>query len=555
MAQKNAAYKVPTALREAEAEGEVDIAIEGTKSKKPTLETELVSNGWRDVENEVKRFIYEHQSKANCNQQNEIQLLTDIYEENYEVKEEVDKLVDASLKYAEIYNEKEKELLRDSILLAFEWDDKKRELTYNAPEIKGTSTLLKTTYDDIFNDKQKSNLIETEDHIKYRSYKRAFFGQNVSEKDRQAILQYAYLLKMNSQKTEMFLTKQSFSEKIRWENPWELAAAYEIECNPAREEDRASNFQEAIETRVEINRTNPKVPENRNYLEFIRKKEQREFDDWVQAYEEHSRENKKDAFLCHWAWLLIAAENKKGNLVVPKISQEELQCKLPSLYVSLNRFAEAFADYSTHKICIARQEERDLRRQIIEVMKRRDLRLVAAVYSYSQLDYGEKRKRVEICDRGRKIQFVIPGNGETLFPSIRGLSAFGTKIDGRHCCRMDRSAIIGLGLDLALTKEGINHLLAIGGYYKLYARDFYEYFLIKTLSRMKRKLMNDSYRFGADSCRTISREINDVDAIKNQLRQAYKSYADESLNKLSEKNRTLYLKKAPKWVKESIWGQ
>lgn len=545
MPQVNAMEKMPTPLQKAIAEGKVSIAIENTKIEKATLETELVLNGWRAVENEFKRILYEHKSKEDPDRKHEDESFDEIYK-NPIVQEKIDELVNASLEFAEVHNEEEKELLRASIMRVIQWDEEKDDVVFNPPAIKGTSTLLKTSYDDLYNNKEKSKLTNTNEHIAYRQHKREIFGQNVSEKNRQAILKYAYLLKMDSQETETILVKCSFSDKIRWDNQWELAAAYEIECNPAWEAVRASDFKDAIEKRLRMNEDNPKAPENKKYLEFIQKKEQQEYADWTSSYQKHCKENKRDAFLCHWAWLLMAAEKREGKRVVPKIAQAELRRKLPLLYVSLSKLA----DHSTNKTRTATQEELDLRQRIIDVMKRRDLRLVAAVYSYAQMGY--RKQKVDILDQSRKVQFVPPGNAEWLYPSVRGLSRFGEKENEKHCCKMNRSAIIGLGLDLALTGEGISHLLEIGGYYELYARDFYEHSLLQALHEVKGKLVNDSHRFGAGNSNTVSRTAYDVAMAQDELKKACSRYINENLNKLTKNNRMLQWDKAPRWVKECI---
>lgn len=556
MSQKNAVFKIATPGIEAEVAGQLYISKEKqNNNKKYSLENELVSNGWRYIQNDFKSFLNSEQTNTNFDEGSEHSI----------PEEEMDKLINICLEYAEVDQLYDKNLLRNSLYRVLTWDPEYGIFSYKAPEAEGSSGLIKESIDKVFFGRV-SKLTDKNDNSKYRYYQRHLFVSEPPDESRKLILQFAYLLKMTSEDARTYLTKWSFADDIRWNSPWELAAAYEIECHPAREEDRASSFIEAIVQRIQINKENPNVPENREYLDFIRKKEQEEYSAWIRSYCEHCKQNQKEAFLCHWAWLLLASRtNHTGKRIVPSFSEQEIRTKLPALYSSLMEYVQKYISPSGSILSAAAQsitqEDQALQQEIINVMKNRHLRLVAAAYAYARLNHTKAEKPVELCCPEYSISYVPPQRelGFTELPT----SIF--KIENKFKAiksdavpeitplpnRFSRSDVIRLGIELALTTGGINQLLTIGGFYTLYARDFFEYALKRTLYELESSLYTDGHRFAVKDSAN-ARNDDDLDCARKELKEKFMLCLEENYDQLSLENRSDCYKDEPNWVKKGI---
>lgn len=556
MAQKNAVYKILTPGMDAEAAGQVYIFKENRNAdQKYSLESELVSNGWRYIQNDFKSYLNDTQKNTQPGENSKITI----------PEEEMDKLIDLCLEYAEVDHPCDKNILRNSLSRVLTWDSEYGIFSYKAPEMEGSSGLVKESIDKAFFGRV-TKLSNQSDNSKYKNYQRQLFTPEPSEKSRTYILQFAYLLKMTSEDTRTYLTKWSFSDDIRWNSPWELAAAYEIECNPAREEDRASTFWDAVQQRIAINKNNPNGSENQVYLEFIHRKEQQEYDAWVKSYREHCNRNLKDAFLCHWAWLLlVSSADDAQKRIVPTLSDKEIYTYLPNNYRRLNEYVQAHVPSLEQESSEIQpdlpQEDHALQQKIIHVMKNRHLRLVAAAYMYARLNYTRKEKTIDLQYLEHSVYYTLPLRNL----GFHALPTSVQKIENRHQAKkkqapsetgplfnqLSRSDVIRLGIELALTVEGINQLLTIGGFYKLYARDFFEYALKRTLYELESFHYTDGYRFGAKNS-INARNDDDLDNARRAIKRNFLLCLEENYHQLSPKNWSDCCKYEPNWVKKGI---
>lgn len=569
MAQKNIVLKLPTPHMTAEAAGKIDEIKKTNGSYSSSLESALTDNGWRYIANDLKRLLHDIQEEAAkeaVSGSGEASAADDPSKRDETIEEEIDKLFTDILDIAEVEGEKAQADLKDSLYRALVWDPKSQRFSYNAPEVAGTSGLIKESIDQAFFDKP-SDLTDTGKGSKYRFYKRHLFGSEPSEESREIILQFAYLMKMTYEETHTYLTKWSFSDGIRWDSPWELAAAYEIAHCPSRSEDRASSFLENIQNRIKLNREEPDARENASYLEFLREKEQQEYCNWADSFLSHRNRNLEDAFLCHWAWLLLASRAPvPESKIIPRLSREALSSGLPALYRSLRKFAEAHIcpedddPYGlTHTLTA---EDRSLQQEIICVMKNRQLRLAAAAYVYARVNITSADYAVNLSWQDHTAVYVPPRRNlgfadltdyahkiEDRFKEVKSVKS---KPSAKPLRRPSRSDILNLGIELALTREGIEQLLSIGGFYPmLYSRDFFEFSLLQVLYKLEPALTHDGFRFAAKdstqirddyACRTVCLEVK-----KQFLLSLEKNY-----KKLSPKNQAICLKSEPNWIKIGI---
>ena len=117
--------------------------------------------------------------------------------------------------------------------------------------------------------------------------------------------------------------------------------------------------------------------------------------------------------------------------------------------------------------------------------------------------------------------------------------------------RPTRSDVIRLGIEFALTGEGINHLLSIGGFYQLYSRDFFEFTLKKVLHALEDSFFMDGCRFGVKTGSAL-RSDDDVDAVRKVLKEEFLQLLDENYDTLTKENRAIFSQDEPGWVKKSI---
>ena len=536
MSKINAADPLATVVMAAKAkENQNIIGQKRNDDQRHSLEKELVGNGWRDRRNDFKAFLNNKLANADLFNGNE----------NNIPEEEMDKLIDTCLEYAEVDQPVGKDTLRNSLHRVLIWEPELGLFSYIAPEIEGSSGRIKEAVDKCFFP-GKSNLKDKGDHAKYRKYIRHLFTSEPSEESRKLILQFAYLLNMTSKEAQTYLTKWSFGENIRWNSPWELAAAYEIERRPAREEDRAEDFLQSIKNRIDINGEKPDDPENKKYLAFIHEKEHLEYSAWVSSYNEHCQRNQKEAFLGHWAWLILALRKKRAwNGVIPKFSYKKICNVLPGLYSRLTEYAQKYIPRSGSIPSVTAQnmteEDQTLRQEIINVMKNRHLRLTAAAYVYARRNVPAEGWRVSLV----QLNYVLPRK-ELGFDE---LPVSVQEIEGKSS--ISRSDIIHLGIELALTVDGINQLLAIGGFYELYARDFFEYALIRTLSELKKTRDTDGRRFGVKN-NAVARNGKDIKKAREALKEKFISCLDENYEQLTEENGNNLREGEPNWIKEGI---
>lgn len=117
--------------------------------------------------------------------------------------------------------------------------------------------------------------------------------------------------------------------------------------------------------------------------------------------------------------------------------------------------------------------------------------------------------------------------------------------------QLSRSDVIRLGIELALTVDGMNQLLTIGGFYKLYARDFFEYALKRTLYELESFHYTDGYRFGAKNS-INARNDDDLDSARRALKRNFLLCLEENYHQLSPTNWSDCCKDEPNWVKKGI---
>lgn len=536
MAQKNAVIKIATPFMHAEAEGRVYIEKSSPDTEKHySLESDLVGNGWRYIQNDFKTYL--NNSRRNLQPDMSAEII---------VSESIDNLVDLCMNYAEIDSQDARNALRNSAKRALLWDKEYGSFSYPAKEIPGSSLLIADSIDKAFRTEGAQKLSSKADNSLYRNYQRNLFTTEPSDKSRKMILQFAYLLKMSGEETNTYLTKWAFSDSIRWDNPWELAAAYEIECCPAREEDRADSFLEAVEARVQRNAAAPNAPENQKFLEFLRSKEQQEYDAWVNAYRKHCSRNQQEAFLCHWAWLLLIP-GKKNPLkrLIPATSAKELGAELSGSYRRLKEYVQTYVPLD-HEAVIGEalpQKDYDLYQRIVQIMKNRQLRLAAAAYVYAHVSNTENEQELKLTYQGQSVTYTLPNRNLGFY----GLPKYAAKLEYRQ--KLFRSDVISLGIALGLTTRGINQLLDIGGFYELYARDFFEYALIRALHELESSFCTDGFRLAAQSSTEI-RCDDDLDKVRQKLRETFLLCLEENYSQLT--NKTEIEKSEPNWIKYTI---
>ncbi len=549
MAHVNATRELRTPYMKAEAAGKVYTFKKPKEDNNlPHLESALANNGWRSIASDLKILLYNIQNKESSDP---------VSDASEEMEREMDKLFSAVLEVSEIHNPEAKRSLKASLYRALSWDPEDGKFIYTAPAIQGTSCLVKNAIVQSFYDKNKQ-LTAKEENTLYRYYTRHLFATTPSSQSRRFILQFAYLQKMNSEEIHTYLTKWSLSDAIRWDDPWELAAAYAIACLPAREQDRAADFYNIIEECININETQPNDPENREYLNFIRQKEQQEYQTWVDSYHTHCQQNKRDAFLCHWAWLLVVAQtHPETNSVIPKIPHAELKQALPPVLRRLNAYVKnhltAAENTAADQMPVKTPEDEALQQEIIRVMKNRHLRLVAATLAYARLSELSE-KPITLTLDGRNLSYVPPRRRRRTFYLPALVFEIDTKEKatktGKVPNRLSRYDVIQLGIGLALTNNGLNQLLTIGGFCpELYSRDIFEHALIRTLSELKLSLPSDGYRFGIKHCSDI-RDDETLGNMRLEVMHTFLLCLEENYDQLDSKNRKICQKAEPAWVKE-----
>jgi hypothetical protein len=278
-------------------------------------------------------------------------------------------------------------------------------------------------------------------------------------------------------------------------------------------------------------------------------------------------ENLEDAFLGHWAWLLLVSRAPAPeSKIIPRLSREALSSGLPALYQRLREFTETHIcpesddPYGlTHAMTA---EDRSLQQEIIRIMKNRQLRLTAAAYAYAHVNITSAEHAVNLSWQDHTVAYVPPRRNlgfadltdyahkiEDRFKEVKSAKDKSTKKPLR---RPSRSDVLNLGIELALTREGLEHLLSIGGFYPmLYSRDFFEFSLLQVLYKLESTLTHDRFRFAAKdntrvrddyACRTACLEIK-----KQFLLSLERNY-----QKFSPKNQAICLKNEPNWIKIGI---
>lgn len=556
MAQKNIVNPLPTPHMTAEAAGKIYAIKEGNGDYRCSLESALTDNGWRSIANDLKLLLLNIQQGTRDSR-------TSLPDDAAEA--EMDKLFSAILEVAEVDGSEARASLKQSLYRSLVWESEHNSFSFTAPEVEGTSTLIKDSIDKAFFH-TTSNLTSKEDNTKYRYYKRHLFASEPSEESREIILQFAYLLKMTGEDAHIYLTKWSFSDGIRWDSPWELAAAYEIACNPARQEDRASDFLDAIHHHLELNRRNPKAPENQPFLTFLEDKEMQEYGNWAESLASHRHRGLEDAFLAHWAWLLqVSRAPAPESKIVPKLSKEVLRRDLPQTFGQLKAFAQTYISPegagSDPQSRIRIPEDLALRQEIISVMKNRHLRLLAAAYAYAHMSYGTAEHSVDLPWQSstpytvphRDLGFDgLPDYAYKLEFRYKEVKKDKIKDTGKPRNRPTRSDVISLGLELALTRDGIGHLLSIGGFYPmLYSRDFYEHALLRVLYEMEAELPHDGFRFAITS-HFPAREDDATDMASQKIKEQFLLCLEENYEQIGQQHRSECMKSEPNWIKRAL---
>lgn len=568
----NAKNKIITEAMAAEAHGQTfilkNLDMEGVSDG---LVCELLRYGWRNAENEMKWYISQKNKKDG--------------EENRDAEysekaiQTINELLDICMEYAEIdgNDSDTRQTIKKAILNSLTLDEESGRFSFRPREEKGSGKLNKDRIIQAFKgDEAQKNAIGDKE---YKKLQRNLFSPEPKAEARRLILQFAYLVKMTRKQTDDYLKKWVLTDGIRWDSPWELAAACEIEKNQAKDSDRMSDF---------LDRIGEHIKGDSDYKDFICSEEKKEYTKWKSSYRQHCEQKLDEKFLCHWAWLLMIKRNSgQTQDCIPNFSEEEIRQKLPTIYKALCEYVKNNVQERSGEEKKSSSEE--MRGEIISIMKDRLLRLNAAVWEYAWLDglakpsrkldgmgdyYPPRRKDVlrrlpGTFDKiGKRCKEKIKkteeekaqkteGNEENKNPYRRPgkNEIMETKIDPDSILyRPDRSMILELGSALGLTEEGFCQLLEIGGFYRLYARDFFEYALMSTLNDMEnskdeeKRIISDGFRFGVDKQGNIRCDA-DLDHVMRRLRQGLADCLEENYSQLACHRKAAVQMAAPGWVK------
>lgn len=585
----NAYNRIMTPVMEAETHGQTFILKNlDTERVSGSLVCELLRYGWRNAENEMKWFL-SHQNCENCEKNGDT-------EYSAKAMQAINKLLDVCMKYAQIdendaETEKTRQTIKNAIMDALTLDEDSGTFSFQLREKEHSSGINKERISRLRceSNGRKENAIGDKE---YKKFQRNLFSPEPKAEARRLILQFAYLVKMSRDDTDAYLKKWVLTDGIRWDSPWELAAACEIEKNQAKESDRASDFLKGIEEHIKG---------DSDYKDFICSEEEKEYTKWERSYRQHCEQKLDEKFLCHWAWLLMIKRNSgQTQDCIPNFSEEEIRQKLTAIYEALCEYVKNNVQERSGEVKESSSEEKrgeiisvqersgeekkssskGMRGEIISIMKDRLLRLNAAVWEYAWLD-GLKPKPSRKLDgmgdyyppRRKDVLRRLPGTfdkiGKRCKEKIKNRNEenkkpyrrpgkneiMETKIDPDSILyRPDRSMILELGSALGLTEAGFCQLLEIGGFYRLYARDFFEYALMSTLNDMEnskdeeKRIISDGFRFGVEEQGNIRCDA-DLDHVMRRLRQGLADCLEENYSQLACHRKAAEQMAAPGWVK------
>lgn len=569
----NAYNRIVTPVMEAEAHGKTFILKNlNTEGASGRLVCELLRYGWINAENEMKWYLKQKQNGGGGMESRK-------REYSPKAIQAINELLDICMKYAQIdgndgETENTRQTIKNAIMDALTLDEDSGTFSFQLREKEHSSGINKEKISRLWceSNGRKENAIGDKE---YKNYRRNLFSPEPKAEARRLILQFAYLVGMDRKKTDEYLKKWVLTDGIRWDSPWELAAAYEIERNQAKESDWAEDLLGRIGEHM------ADASDNSNYMVFIHSEEDKEYEKWKRSYQQHREQKLDGKFLCHWAWLLMIRRNSgETRDCIPCFSEEEIYGKLPAIYQALCGYVENNVLKQSGEGKTPSSEE--MRGEIISIMKDRLLRLNAAVWEYARLDGGEWKHSRKLEGMGnyyppcREDVFGrLPGTfdkiGKRYKEKVKITEADKAKKEeqGKEIkCpyrrpranemanrkedpdsilyRPNRSMILELASELGLTEAGFCQLLDIGGFYKLYARNFFEYALISALNDMEndQKVISDGRRFGVREQGEIRHDA-DMRNVKRQLKQGLTDWLEDSRSGLTCTEKM----EEPNWVK------
>lgn len=271
-----------------------------------------------------------------------------------------------------------------------------------------------------------------------------------------------------------------------------------------------------------------------------------EFERWITLlnyWEHYGGIDGRYYFLADWAWKLESHDNsyeeRRWNEKFIKTVEERIK--------KLLSFTDKDFPYA---INMEPEEEKDIYTLISILMKDRKERFFDTVFNLVNLHAVYIRRpdnegTITYIPHYKKERLKINEKVKSELDRLRGQ-------DRIH----NRSDVIIIGIILGLTRKGLDYLLEITGFYKLYIRDFFEFVLIKTMI-IKEKEEKESLIKSDKQGKIISntgyswllRGNRDSEALQEFGKYLINDMEKVYEKQLSPKNIELMKKMEPGWLK------
>ena len=448
----NRVYSVYTYYLEEALKNMIQLEIVKPPQKEITsLEMELACRGYGSMENKLKHYLVKQQAKKEGKSPEEITTLEMAPEDAYRVIKEVRNICVS--RTGEEDDSAVADVVERHICSSFETSEHTTVFFFPSQDT-GTNDLMSVAYDLLDKEFEDTNVKDSK-----RKHLETLLTQRKRKHDsvRKDLIRAAYRLGMNLREANEFLTKAALTSGLDYTDPWDRKAAYLIACEPAGEDDSALIFRDKMEKAV---------PTEQFWNQVCRM----EFMNWVADYRQQDTPEKKEAFLLNWAWKLLAHEDpmygKKSTYTkISPARKRQIDERFSMCFTRLHTLADTIDSSKSIPptdllIAACRMDRRrHLLEYLYEVTSDSDVQDVTL--------YGPK--------------------GQPFWPCFKEYGF--TKLDRnlRKVADPDRpvtrSDIIKLGLMLELSWEQIDRALQLGGFYKLYAKDFHEQALLAVLAK------------------------------------------------------------------------
>jgi len=571
---------IPTVLIEEMIKEHLKIDFKTSRSlKHKSLERELLTKGYTSMQNKLKHILLETWNQKDQNSEMR-ELLTSFSEKcldraRVRVGSEEGAAIIRLILYD--YNEWLENFTNDQkniTAVQNEAANNVKVFEYFLEEEKDTGALQKEAIEKtgrIFNyESQQAQKAQrkqiTEDQRKLLEaacYRRASYllteGPGKFDKTRKKLIQAAYMLKMDLDKTNEFLLKAASTYEINLGNDWELKAAYLLDKDPVEEQDTPATFQ------IEMDRIDTNSDEFRKFKDI--------FDDyviskWKSLYKYWNNHNADSGnlFLAVWAWKRVL--DKKGDDIKNgrasgqknRITKKELTGECGTEKFKNKDYNQIISEeYQRLEGLIAGNKDRELQKWIITKMWDRNSRFLDIVYQLLSMD-DYNHNDIELCIRsknGMDFLYIPPlnhGKAVTIQKMTNGNKTSKTKaakdktnqsdkkdpVDsifarvkgkGRSLTKDD---VLIIGMVIGLTQKGMDYLLNAAGYYKLYVRNIYEQALYKAFENYKDDTLG---------------QFRLKDNVKFAIMKKFIQNLESEYTRFSKNNKETLQKKEPEWVR------